>query len=228
VFPRDTTAPVVTVPPDQTVPAQGPNGAVVTWTASATDDIDGTLPVTCSPTSGALFQYGRTTVTCTAIDAAGNVGAASFAVTVVDPTASGLIVGATLQGRLPRATQVVFSGIRTSRGLTGAAVLALALDAQGRPTLFVATRIDGIAFFDDPASVPGASPASGIDTMRVVGAGAVNGISGHTFELVTVDRGEPGRGRDEVTLTVCDAQGRVVVGTTGSIDGGNVESLFVP
>jgi hypothetical protein len=43
-----------------------------------------------------------------------------------------------------------------------------------------------------------------------------------------VDRGEPGRGRDEVTLTVYDAQGQAVLATTGVIDAGNVDSQPVP
>ena len=45
-FPRDTTAPVVTVPANQQVTAQGPFGALVTFTAAAADDIDGAVPVT--------------------------------------------------------------------------------------------------------------------------------------------------------------------------------------
>lgn len=227
-YPRDTTPPVITVPASFQVPAQGPYGAAVTFTASAADDIDGTVPVTCSPASGSLFAFGATTVTCSALDAVGNAGAASFTVTVVDSVAAGLIAGATRQGPLVRGTTTVLSAVRTASGATGAAVVALGRDGAGRPAVFVATRIDGVAFFDDPSSQPGPTPASGIDTARVAGAGALNGAGGFTFELVVADRGEPGRGRDDVSLTVRDAQGTVVFASAGTIDAGNVDSVPVP
>jgi hypothetical protein len=74
---RDTTAPVVQVPADMAVPA----GTPVTFTATATDAVDGTDPVTCAPASGTTFAAGQTVVTCTAQDAAGNQAASqSFSV----------------------------------------------------------------------------------------------------------------------------------------------------
>jgi hypothetical protein len=82
----DTTPPVLTVPANITAAATGPGGAVVTFAASATDIVDGTDPVTCSPPSGSTFAIGTTTVMCTASDAAGNASSASFAVTVADTT----------------------------------------------------------------------------------------------------------------------------------------------
>jgi len=54
--------------------------------ASATDVVDGTVPVTCTPASGATFALGPTTVTCTATDAAGNTATGTFAVLVRDTT----------------------------------------------------------------------------------------------------------------------------------------------
>ena len=78
----DTTNPVVTVPANITTPATSPAGATVTYTASANDDRDGPLTPTCNPASGSTFPVGTTTVTCTATDAAGNTGTASFTVTV--------------------------------------------------------------------------------------------------------------------------------------------------
>jgi hypothetical protein len=224
-FPRDTTPPLVTVPGSLQVDAQGPGGALVTWTATATDDIDGAVPVTCTPASGTLFPYGTTVVTCTATDAAGNVGSAAFTVTVRDPATAGLLAGATVQGLGPAGTRVVFSAARTSAGDSGAALLATGRSGAGAPFLFVATRIDAVGFFDDPAAVPGPWPASGVDTVRIAGAGAWNGRAGYRFELVAADRGEPGRGRDTVAFTIRDASGAVVVERHGVIDAGNVESL---
>ncbi|WP_326701697.1 HYR domain-containing protein [Streptomyces sp. NBC_01754] len=70
---NDVNAPVVTVD-DRIARAEDEDGARITYTATATDTQDGTLPVTCTPASGSLFPVGRTTVTCSATDAAGNTG----------------------------------------------------------------------------------------------------------------------------------------------------------
>src|SRR5574337_1789204 len=82
----DTAQPTITAPP-VTAEATSANGASVTYTVSATDPVDGTVPVTCTPASGTLFGFGITNVDCSASDAAGNVGHASFVVTVQDTTA---------------------------------------------------------------------------------------------------------------------------------------------
>ena len=82
---RDTTPPVVTVPADMDVETEDPNGAVVTFAASAYDLVDGDLPVVCSPPSGSLFPVGTTAVTCTASDTRENMGSATFNVNVIFP-----------------------------------------------------------------------------------------------------------------------------------------------
>ena len=85
---QDQTKPVVTVPADITAEATSAAGATVTWIGvSAVDDVSGPVTATCDETSGSVFPLGPTTVTCTAQDAAGNVGENSFTVTVVDTTA---------------------------------------------------------------------------------------------------------------------------------------------
>nr|WP_255698147.1 HYR domain-containing protein [Tessaracoccus sp. ZS01] len=82
----DTTAPELTVPGNITAEATSPSGAVVSFTATATDAVS--VPVvTCSPESGDIFPLATTTVSCTAIDDAGNASAAqTFTVTVEDTT----------------------------------------------------------------------------------------------------------------------------------------------
>jgi hypothetical protein len=82
----DAVKPVVSVPGDMTVEATGPAGAVVTYTATANDDVDGDLAPICNVPSGSTFPLGETTVTCSATDAASNAGDASFKVTVQDTT----------------------------------------------------------------------------------------------------------------------------------------------
>ncbi|MEU3612219.1 HYR domain-containing protein [Streptomyces sp. NPDC006872] len=83
---KDVTAPVVTVD-DRTVEATGPDGAVIDYPASARDNVDGAVPVSCLPSSGTRFPLGKTTVTCTATDKAGNTGRDTAVFTVVDTTA---------------------------------------------------------------------------------------------------------------------------------------------
>ena len=82
----DNTPPQITVPENITAEATSPSGASVFFSASAVDDIDGPVTPSCSPLSGATFELGDTTATCLAVDEAGNVGGASFTVSVVDST----------------------------------------------------------------------------------------------------------------------------------------------
>ncbi len=83
----DTTPPAVTVPADMTVEATGPSGATVTWTATASDLVSGSLTPTCTPASGSTFPLGHTQVVCAATDSHANTGSNFFDVNVVDTTA---------------------------------------------------------------------------------------------------------------------------------------------
>ena len=82
----DSTPPELTVPDDFSVPATSPAGATVNYSATATDDVDGSVVPTCSPPPGSVFPinavHTATTVTCVAEDAAGNQASASFKVHV--------------------------------------------------------------------------------------------------------------------------------------------------
>jgi hypothetical protein len=86
----DTTPPSITAPLGITKEATGPSGAVVTFTATATDTVDGSVPVTASPLSGSMFPINApgpvTIVGLAASDKAHNTASASFKVTVVDTT----------------------------------------------------------------------------------------------------------------------------------------------
>jgi len=79
----DTVPPVVTPPPNQQVTTTSSQGAVVNYqNATATDNVGVISGPICTPASGSTFPIGTTIVTCTASDAAGNVGKATFIVTV--------------------------------------------------------------------------------------------------------------------------------------------------
>ena len=85
---------VDTTPPDLTVPADitALLGASVVYdpAPSATDIADANPVVTCVPPSGNSFPLGKTTVECTATDAAGFSDSASFDVIVTLGEGSGL------------------------------------------------------------------------------------------------------------------------------------------
>lgn len=82
----DTAGPVLDLPADRTVDATGAAGAVVTYSATATDVVDGARTASCVPASGSTFPRGMTTVTCSATDSRGNARTGSFVITVKDAT----------------------------------------------------------------------------------------------------------------------------------------------
>jgi hypothetical protein len=77
---------VLTDPSDLTVEASRSPGAVVTYSASASDTVDGAVNPICTPPSGSTFALGATVVTCSATDAAGNTVSGNFSVMVIDTT----------------------------------------------------------------------------------------------------------------------------------------------
>jgi hypothetical protein len=99
-----------------------PTGATVDFAArvSAQDCAAGacvSLTPTCSPASASTFQLGSTRVTCSATDAAGNTGSASFVVTLSPPSTAGptidtsdVTVEATSPDGAPAAYQVTATG----------------------------------------------------------------------------------------------------------------------
>ena len=79
----DTTAPVIRGAVAKNV--LGPRGARlvrVAYRATALDETDGVVPVSCRPPSVSRFKLGRTVVACSAIDNSGNTAHARFTVTV--------------------------------------------------------------------------------------------------------------------------------------------------
>jgi RNA polymerase sigma factor (sigma-70 family) len=97
-------AQVDTRPPELVLPegtlqreATSASGAPVDFVASAEDDVDGAVEVTCAPASGEVFALGTTQVECSAQDAAGNEAQASFAVEIADSTPPVVTVPAALE-----------------------------------------------------------------------------------------------------------------------------------
>ncbi|XP_070549857.1 hyalin-like [Ptychodera flava] len=83
---QDTESPVVSCPVDTTVEVDyGNTSAVVEFSGETVIDNSGaTLTATCDPPTNSTFWIGENEVTCSATDAAGNVGTCNFTVTVQD------------------------------------------------------------------------------------------------------------------------------------------------
>jgi hypothetical protein len=80
---RDTTPPAISPHATVNAIASGNSSATVSYTSpSATDLVDGDVPVNCTPASGSVFGVGSTTVTCSAQDSRGNGASSTFAVVV--------------------------------------------------------------------------------------------------------------------------------------------------
>jgi hypothetical protein len=106
----DTTPPVVVVgrPDSLTFTTDDPEGTAALYEVVAEDDVDGSarrdafnnlrqdddvggaITISCNPSSFSLFPVGVTTVQCTAVDQAGNVGTTSFPITIELLTERGL------------------------------------------------------------------------------------------------------------------------------------------
>ena len=134
--PQGTTPPALTVPADITADATGPAGAIVAFTATATDDLDPSPSVVCTPSTGSLFAIGATEVECVATDNGANTARASFTVTVlgageqlaqlISDVVSTTNLPPAVKTQLTAALQSLLSGFDPSRPLKRkAACLAL-------------------------------------------------------------------------------------------------------
>ena len=84
-YEADTTPPSIAAAPD--LPgneATSSAGAVVTFSLPSASDEGGIASESCNPASGSTFALGSTTVTCTAVDPAGNSASAHFDIGVVE------------------------------------------------------------------------------------------------------------------------------------------------
>jgi HYR domain len=158
----DTTAPALSLPRDFSVPGTS-SGATVTYSASARDVVDGSVAVTCSPSSGSQFPAGTTTVHCSASDARQNSASGSFTVNVVaqQPPEPPKFDDLTREATGPNGAAVSF----TIHGGTGD-------DENGRPTTSVTC-----------------SPASG--STFPLGTTQVQCSNGGSFKVTVVDTTAP-------------------------------------
>jgi hypothetical protein len=162
----DTTPPAVSAPADITTEATGPSGASVSFSATAVDNIDGAIAALCTPPAG-TFALGPTSVTCTATDAHGNDGSASFTVTVVDTTPPSVTVPASFS--VPATT------------------------SSGAVVTFAASASDLVSVSLTPTCTPLSGSAFGLGATPVTCTatdGSGNGASA-TFTVTVVDATAP-------------------------------------
>ena len=153
----DTTAPTLTPVADQTLEATSAAGAAVSFSATATDLMDGTDPVVFKEGntvvhSGDLFTVGNHTIIASAIDAAGNSSSETFAISVVDMTA-------------PTLTSVADQTLEAS-------------SASGAVASFMATATD---------LVDGTDPVVFKEGNTIVHSGDVFGLGVHTISASAID-----------------------------------------
>lgn len=205
----DITPPDIEDASDFTVTAATFNGAIVNYIApTATDAVDGTVPVTCLPASGTQFPIGPTSVTCTAVDTAGNEASSSFTITVDLPNQAGTMIGAGQQGANPRVT-FAFAATQTAGGSDGGWIALTSSRSRGLPNTFVSIGVSRVDFIDS--------------MVRFSGTGWWNGQSSHSFEVTAAD--QPGRGQDTFGIVIRNAQGVVVLQSSGRLTSGNVETI---
>jgi hypothetical protein len=139
----------------------------------ATDNVDGKVPVTCSPPSGSSFPAGSTTVKCTATDKNGNTSTTTFEVKVEPPRTGGAV---TNPGNLAKPLEQVAPGQRvrvTAGGFApGTSVALLFLTAEEHIEELGRTEAGADGRIDASVKIPKRAPGGpGQVTARAAAAG---------------------------------------------------------
>ena len=98
--------------------------------------------------------------------------------------------------------------------------LSLRVERATGADVFVSQLVTSVVFANNFGIDPGGKAV--VDGVALTGLGTWNGIAA-TFELLALDKGEPGVGSDTITLRIKVA-GLVVNTTQGALNGGNIQS----
>ena len=160
--------------------------------------MDGQLPVvTCSPASGSNFPIGATLVTCSATDASGNTGTATFTVTV------------TLVDTTPPVISVP------------PPVTAEAMGPSGAPVMYAATAVDNIDGTIPPACAPpsGSTFPLGTTLVSCTATDAHGNAATASFTITVRDTTPPALTVPApMTVTATGNSGAVVTFTASAVD----------
>ncbi|MBI1853274.1 MAG: HYR domain-containing protein, partial [Planctomycetes bacterium] len=137
----DCQAPNISCPGDITAECTSPNGAAVTFSASATDNCDASLTVSCVPSSGSTFSFGATQVCCTATDDDLNSSPCCFRVTVVDHTAPSIHCPSDISAACTSSSGAAVSFSVTASDVCDLSVPAVCDHASGSTFPFGTTRV---------------------------------------------------------------------------------------
>jgi hypothetical protein len=198
---QDTTEPVVASHANITAEATGPGGAAVNYTKpTATDTVDGSVAVVCTPSSGSTFALGPTTVICSATDAALNTGSNSFTVTVQDTTPPVLTVPADITNEATSAS---------GASVTFSATASDLVDASPVVTCKVGTTT-----VTSPHTFP-----LGTTTVSCTATDAsTNTSQPQTFDVTVVDTTPPTLTLPNITTTATSASGATVTYSASAND----------
>ncbi|MFH0951173.1 MAG: HYR domain-containing protein, partial [bacterium] len=137
-FDIDLIPPMIDPHEDITAEATSLNETVVTFiNPTATDNVDAIVEVICNPLPGSFFEFGSTSITCTATDSNGNIAIpTTFTITIQDTTA-------------PVITDMLSDITTDSTSADGATVeyvLPTALDAVDGPVVVICDPTSGSTF----------------------------------------------------------------------------------
>jgi hypothetical protein len=180
----DTTSPVLHgVPDGLSVGTGGGAGAVVTWDSpTATDIVDASVDVGCSPASGSTFPMGQTTVDCTATDDSGNSDKASFVVSVDvfgvqfdEPIGPSKEIDVNLGRVVPVKVQLLRNGVEQA---SGAARLRLSQCGSSSPVRWV-----DLSWQADARRWVARLDTTGLSNGCYQGSVVVDGVTAGSFQL---------------------------------------------
>ncbi|HZE79507.1 MAG TPA: PxKF domain-containing protein, partial [Candidatus Polarisedimenticolia bacterium] len=120
----EATPPVLHLPTNITAEATSPAGAIMNFSATATDARDTNLVVTCAPPSGSQFALGVNTVNCSATNSRDKTAEGSFTVSVVDTTAPVVVLNGITNGATYTLGAIPAASCSTTDSATGVAVPA--------------------------------------------------------------------------------------------------------
>jgi hypothetical protein len=214
---RDTTAPALDLPQTLTREATGPGGAAVAYRASAADAVDGPVAVRCAPESGMLLPLGRTTVDCSARDAAGNAALGSFDVEVVDTTPPAITIPGDLTVAATSETGAEVAFDASASDLVAGSPPVTCTPAPGAALPVGATTIscravDGSGNEASAAFTATVTPFEPLPAASVLDARTVEGSDGGTTALEVPIRLSAPAGPAGVTVRLVTADGTAVAG----------------
>ena len=103
-YTQDSTPPVIATNPTVVIESTASSVGYKYAPPLAKDNLDGQVSPVCSPKSGSSFAKGKTLVTCTVRDRAGNSASSSFTVVVRAPTTAGAVFKRGGKAKLKSAT----------------------------------------------------------------------------------------------------------------------------